>query len=104
MPELVPTTCIAIQRDGKNLYLDAGKSFQFTAAEVAEIRESDPALLRSPRNESVAVAMAAGPAIPDDPGANESSADGKGGKPKPDTTGKGGKGAKPAADDDTGGL
>lgn len=55
MPVKVPHHQVVVQRNGVNVQVPIGKPFDFTDAEVKEIRSYNLHALRSPVNESIAL-------------------------------------------------
>lgn len=48
MPIRITHHTVVVHRDGKNITLPVGKSFDFTTAEIADIHASNSAALRRP--------------------------------------------------------
>ena len=73
MPLRVPVQSIGVSRDGKTVYPEIGKAFNFTASEVEEInalqKASGEEIYRKPTNETEGVAAPAAPAAPVAPAA-----------------------------------
>lgn len=65
MPIRIPTCTVIVQRNGKNFAPPIGKSFEFTADEVAAINKVMPVALRKPVNETVEAPVAAPEAKPE---------------------------------------
>lgn len=53
MLNLIVLASVAVVRDGKRVYPEPNKAFDFTAAEVEAIKRAHPAALRAPVNESM---------------------------------------------------
>src|SRR3546814_17424306 len=52
MPKRVPTASVIVIREGKRVSPPLNKGFNFTEAEIAQIKAIDPRALRKPINES----------------------------------------------------
>lgn len=55
MPKRIPTQTIIMHRDGKRVTVKPGVSFDFTADEIKDIKQSSPDALRTLVNEEVDV-------------------------------------------------
>lgn len=53
MPKKIPVHTIVVQRDGKTVIPAVGKPFDFTDAEIADVRAVDPKAFRDLVNEEV---------------------------------------------------
>jgi hypothetical protein len=58
MPQLIPVQTVIVHRDGKSFAPEIGKAFNFTEAEVSELKKFAPKSVREPVNEAPVEAAA----------------------------------------------